>query len=96
MGYRCPRQAACAWAKQQGMAVHRRDEGINLEVIFETSAVQMGGGEEAPYVVVTWEGYEDTSRLATDTAETVDPHKLDQVGRSLSLALMVIGRETVY
>ena len=83
-------------AKQQGMAVHRRDEGINLEVIFETSAVQMGGGEEAPYVVVTWEGYEDTSRLATDTAETVDPHKLDQVGRSLSLALMVIGRETVY
>jgi hypothetical protein len=83
-------------ARQQGVTVHRRDEGIDLGVIFERTAVGMGGGEEAPYIVVTWEGYEDASRLATDTVEIVDPHTLDQVGRSLSLALMVIGRETVY
>ncbi len=83
-------------AKQQGLTVRRRDQGINLGVIFESSAVQMGGGEAAPYIVVTWEGYEDTSRLPQDTVDGVDPLKLDRVGRSLSLALMVIGRETVY
>ena len=83
-------------ARRQGVAVHRRDEGINLGVIFEKSAVHMGGGEEAPYIVVTWDGYEATSRLATDTVETVDPRKLDRAGRSISLALMTIGRETAY
>ena len=83
-------------ARRQGVAVRRRDEGINLGVIFESSAVHMGGGEEAPYIVVTWDGYEATSRLATDTVETVDPYKLDQAGRSVSLALMTIGRETAY
>ena len=83
-------------AKQNGVVVHRRDEDINLGVIFERSAVRMGGGEETPYIVVNWQGYEDTSQLPTDSVATVDPHKLDQVGRSLSLALMTIGRETVY
>ncbi|MDY7040393.1 MAG: ABC transporter permease subunit [Chloroflexota bacterium] len=83
-------------AQEQGLAVSRRDEGIDLGVVFERVAVGMGGGEEAPYILVSWEGYEDSSRLATDTVALVDPQKLDQVGRSLSLALMVIGRETVY
>jgi ABC-type dipeptide/oligopeptide/nickel transport system permease subunit len=83
-------------AQQNGLTVRRRDESIDLGVIFERAAVQVGGGEAAPYIVVNWQGYEDTSQLPTDTVEIVDPYKLDLVGRSLSLALMTIGRETVY
>ena len=53
-------------------------------------------GSAVPTVRLYWEGWEETSRRPEDTLENVSPDKLEQSGRTLALALMVLGRETEY
>ena len=54
------------------------------------------GGQEAPHVGLSWDGGEVTSRRPEDTLESVSKDDLEQAGRALSLALMVLGRELQY
>ncbi len=66
-----------------------------MNVVFETGSAY-DSGEEAPRIGVTWEGWEATSRMETDTIDTISAEKLEQSGRAVSLALMILGREINY
>jgi len=74
---------------------------MDLGLIYGSSA---GGPHNAaqsvdsaiPTVRLYWEGWQETSRRPEDTLENVSPDKLEQAGRTLALALMVLGRETEY
>jgi ABC-type dipeptide/oligopeptide/nickel transport system permease component len=80
-------------AFQNGVPVLRARENVNISVVFEE---QKGGGQEAPNIRVSWSGWEANSHLPTDTLENISPTNLEKAGRVICLALMLIGRETIY
>ncbi len=82
-------------AHQVGVDTTRTGEAVDLSIVFEDRGLNEGG-QEAPQVELNWQGWEETSRLPVDTPESISPDKIEQSGRALSLALMVLGRETQY
>ncbi len=82
-------------ARHAGVRATRGGENVDMSVVFETGSAR-DSGEEAPRIGVTWEGWEATSRMETDTIDTISAEKLEQSGRAVSLALMIIGREINY
>ncbi|HUT18348.1 MAG TPA: hypothetical protein VM366_04245, partial [Anaerolineae bacterium] len=54
------------------------------------------GGQEAPEIRLSWEGWEETARQPTDTPAALSSDKLERAGRAITLALMVLGREQRY
>jgi len=82
-------------ARHAGVSATRGGENVDMSVVFETGSAS-DSGEEAPRIGVTWEGWEATSRMETDTIDTVSAEKLEQSGRAVSLALMILGREINY
>jgi ABC-type dipeptide/oligopeptide/nickel transport system permease component len=83
-------------ARYAGVATKRSDQTVDLSIVFEDRERQGGGGQEAPYVGLSWEGAEATSRTATDTYAQLSAERLEEAGRTLALALMVMGREIQY
>jgi ABC-type dipeptide/oligopeptide/nickel transport system permease component len=79
-------------ADQFRVPVHRAWEMVDLSIIFD----DRGRGQEAPYVRLSWDGWEDTSRQPTDTIDIISPANLEKAGRVISLALMLLGREINY
>ena len=73
----------------------RGGEAVDVSIVFEERD-QRAGGQEAPQVGLRWEGGEVISRRPADTLESVSEDKLEQAGRALSLALMILGREIQY
>jgi hypothetical protein len=47
-------------------------------------------------VRLQWEGWEENSRLPTDTVENISADDLEEAGRALAMALMILGREQNY
>jgi len=84
-----------ASARRMGVRMRRVREPVDLSIVFEEKS-PAESGQEAPSVRLSWEGWEATSRTAADTLETVSAERLAQAGRTLALALMVLGRETGY
>ncbi len=84
-----------ASARQMDVPVRRGGEAIDLSIIFEERS-RGAGGQEAPMVALTWEGWEMTSRLPGDTQESMSADNLEQAGRALSMGLMIMGRELNY
>jgi hypothetical protein len=82
-------------ARRMGVRANPAKEAVDISIVFEEKS-RREGGQEAPEVVLAWEGWQDTSRLPTDTPETLSPEKLERAGRALTLALMIVGRETRY
>jgi len=82
-------------ARRTGVPVGRAREQLDISIVFEDKTFDEGG-QKSPNIHLSWEGWEATSRLPTDTLETISPEKLDQAGRALTLALMTLGRETQY
>jgi len=82
-------------ARQMGIRAHRAGEPVDISIVFEEKS-SLEGGQEAPNIGLSWEGWEATSRLPTDTLETISEDKLERAGRALTLALMILGRETQY
>lgn len=82
-------------ARQMNVPVHRGGEAVDISIVFEDKS-PYAGGQEAPRVGLRWEGWEATSRQPADTLESVSADNLEQAGRALSLALMILGRETQY
>ena len=70
-------------------------EEIDLSRIFSAGS-PLDSGEEAPHVKVYREGWEATSRIAADQLESISVESLEEVGRVISLSLMIMGRETDY
>jgi hypothetical protein len=68
---------------------------VDISIVFEDKSY-WEGGQEAAEVFLSWQGWEQHSRLPTDTLETISQDRLQQAGRSLTLALMVLGHELDY
>ncbi len=56
------------------------------------SAEGLEGGQQTPQIELSWQGWDVTA----DTLEAISVDKLKKSGRALSLALMILGRETEY
>ena len=83
-------------ADQMGVDVVRAGDDLDIGVIYDQSNPFLQGGQEALMVRLLWEGWQEHSRLPTDTLANVSAANLEQTGRSLALTLMVLGRETQY
>ncbi len=83
-------------ARQMGTAVMRAKEGIDISQIYDEGSTIQHGGQEAPEVRLDWEGWQAYSRSAVDTFEHISQKNLNDAGRAVSLALIVLGRETEY
>lgn len=82
-------------ARRMGTPARPAPDSIDISIVFEEKS-RWEGGQEAPEIVLTWEGWEATSRQAADTVEALSQDKLERAGRALTLALMVLGREVKY
>ena len=82
-------------AEQMNVPVERAGEPVDLSVLFENRSLR-SGGQEAPQVGLQWSGWETTARTARDTEDVISADNLQEAGRALSLALMIMGRETQY
>ncbi|MCJ7677875.1 MAG: ABC transporter permease subunit [Anaerolineales bacterium] len=54
------------------------------------------GGRSATTLVLSWDGSDQTAHTPQDTADAIDPIKLQKLGRSALLTLVFLSRETVY
>jgi peptide/nickel transport system permease protein len=88
-------------ARRAGARATRAREAMDIGLIYGTSAggphnAAQSVGSAVPTVHLHWEGWGETSRRPEDTLENVSSDRLEQSGRTLALALMVLGRETDY
>jgi hypothetical protein len=83
-------------SKQMGVDTTRSEEAIDISVIYDQGDSFLESGQEAPIVRMFWEGWEESSRLPTDTLQLISSDKLEKSGQALALALMILGRETEY
>lgn len=84
-------------AKQTGVKPLRTEEAIDISLIYEdVDATADSTGKQAPVVRLYWEGWDETSRLPSDTPEKISAENLRKAGRALSMALMALGREIEY
>jgi ABC-type dipeptide/oligopeptide/nickel transport system permease component len=81
-------------AHQIGVNTTRVDEGMDLRLVFENAA--RGRGQDAPQIGLSWQGWESDRGTSHDTPDKISASKLEEAGRTLSLALMILGRETEY
>ncbi|MBN1642266.1 MAG: ABC transporter permease subunit [Anaerolineae bacterium] len=82
-------------ASQAGVRARPADESVDLSIVFEERSRRVGG-QEAPEIYLSWEGWQATSRQPVDTADTLSAETLEEAGRALSLLLMALGRELQY
>jgi hypothetical protein len=54
------------------------------------------GGRSATTLALSWDGADATAHSPQDTPESIDPAKLERLGRSALLTLLILSRETVY
>jgi len=83
-------------ANQMGVKTVRRDDDIDISVIYGGSMSYRERGQEAPIVRLYWEGWEDLSRTSDDLLNTISLKSMKEAGRTLALSLMILGRETNY
>jgi peptide/nickel transport system permease protein len=83
-----------AAADQVGVSTTRVDEAVDLSMVFDNNPLR--GGQEAPQIVISWAGWQATSGTPADTVDAISVDNLEKAGRALSLALMILGRETQY
>jgi hypothetical protein len=84
-----------AAAHQMGVKTRRAVEPVDISIVFEEKSLGEAG-QEAPNVGLSWDGWEATSRMPTDSLEAISKDKLERAGRAVALALMILGRETQY
>ena len=82
-------------ARQMHAPIRRAGEALDIGAFF-TGRSFWAGGEEAPNLGLSWAGYGATSHQPTDTVDAVSAETLERAGKSISLALMVMGRELNY
>jgi hypothetical protein len=82
-------------AGQMNVATSRTADPVDMSIVFSDQSLQ-AGGQEAPQVGIHWEGWEETAATAADTMAIISADKLEQAGEAVTLALMIMGRETGY
>lgn len=83
-------------ARRTRVGVARSEEAIDLGVIYDSAAASQQAAQDVPVARLSWEGWEERSRLPGDTIDHVSVADLEKAGRTLALALMILGRETEY
>jgi hypothetical protein len=78
-----------------GAKVVRSEEPIDISIIYREGS-PYDSGQIAPEVRLSWEGWEENARLPDDTVANISSDNLQNSGRTLALALMIIGRERDY
>ena len=76
-----------------GTPIERAGERVDISIVFEDRTLN-DGGEEAPRIGLLWDGWDTTSGTVLDTYENISVVHLEESGETLSLALMILGRET--
>ena len=82
-------------ARRTGVNARPVDELLDVGIIFHDRSF-WEGGQEAPEISIAWEGWGETSGLTSDTSAMLSSEKMEQAGRTLALALMILGRERDY
>ena len=82
-------------ARKAGLNARPVDELLDVGIIFQDRSF-WEGGQEAPGISLAWEGWGATSGLPSDTLAILSSDKMEQAGRALALALMILGRERNY
>jgi hypothetical protein len=82
-------------ARLMRVPVRKVSDPLDISIVFEDKSYKEGG-QEAPTLFLSWEGWEVTSRMPSDALETISARNLEQAGRLLGLTLMAMGRETQY
>jgi ABC-type dipeptide/oligopeptide/nickel transport system permease component len=82
-------------AHSMGVRTQQVKDVVDIGIIFDDKS-RWERGQEAPEIALSWEGWEATSRMPTDVAENLDVDRIEQAGRALTLALMMLGREQQY
>jgi hypothetical protein len=83
-------------AKQMGVDVRRADETIDIGLIYQEVNSAEQQGQEAPEVRISWQGWQEHARLPSDTMENISEQNLEDAGKTLAMALMILGRERQY
>ncbi len=83
-------------ARRMGVRSVRASESIDLSVVYDERRAEGPRAREAPAVRLSWQGWDEHARLPTDTLDRVSSPHLEKAGRTLALALMVLGRERTY
>jgi hypothetical protein len=79
-------------ADRLGISTTTRGRGPHYGI----SAAPGFGERSALTAYVNWDGSDRTAHTPEDTAEAIDPQKLEQVGQTTLLALTVLSREVEY
>ncbi len=82
-------------ARRMNTPVRRAGNVMDLSIIFSDGSVN-ASAEEAPTISLAWDGWELTSRTLLDDVSSISTENLEASGRAISLALMILGRETDY
>ena len=82
-------------ARQMGTSARPAGEAIDIGIVYEEKS-RWEGGQRAPEIRISWEGWEETARQPADTSASLSADRLERAGRSIALALMVMGREQRY
>lgn len=80
-------------ARQMGVPTARAEEAVDISIVFTDRSSRQGGGQEAPDIDLSWQGWQSTARTSLDIPEALSAEQLEQAGQTLALALMVMGRE---
>jgi ABC-type dipeptide/oligopeptide/nickel transport system permease component len=83
-------------ARHMDARLVRAEEAFDISVIYYDLTSFSEVGMEAPTISTYWEGWEQYSRLPEDTLEIISEENLDHAGRTLALALMILGQEINY
>jgi len=83
-------------AQRMGVRTVRAKEGIDISVIYGGENAFLQSGQEAPEIRLFWEGWEAYSRMPHDGLNVISVQNLEDAGRTLTLSLMILGRETEY
>ncbi len=81
--------------KQAGVKVVRAEDALDIAVIYEGGGAAFKG-QEAPTVRLTGGKWAEVVLTPEDTPDKIHPENLGKVGRAISIALQVLGREVNY
>jgi len=79
-------------ARQMGVKTLRSSDPIDISMVYDESNAFFKRGQEAPILRLYWEGWGTYSRLPNDILSNISEEHLKDAGRTLSLALMMMGR----
>ena len=81
-------------ARLNGVPVRRELAPLNLGVVFDANAA--GGGSEAPWITLSWEGSADLLGHPEDDVTALRPEVMGPVGKTLTLLLTLLSHAPSY